>query len=174
YVLVGIGISLSQNWVTVLNQAGKGQIIDTYLAVAVASYVYYKLCTKLPDQAVTWLSGRFAMGFETATDIKSGVKTAAAVPAEVMGGIHRVAGMARAFGAADQAAKATLALQDKKETQWNVAGETIKTLGAAWKQEKWNKTVEGTLGGKMAKDIAAGLDTEATTKSDDDSGDFSI
>ena len=169
YMLVGIGMSLSQNWVTVLGQANKDKIIETYMAVAVASYVYYKLCTKLPDQAVSWLTGRISMGFETASDVKGAIKTVAAAPAAVKSmaikmaaGAAGIQGMNKAVAAAGQVAKAKLDSEGKEANSLNTGMETIKTLGAAQKVE-WDKKVDGTKGGKLAQNV---LDTIPKPKKD--------
>ena len=105
------------------------------------------------------------MGFDTAADVKAGIKAVAAIPAAATSAAQRVAGMAKALSTASQAAKSTLASQGKKDNGFNSAGKTIKTLGAAWKNEKWDKKVDETLGGKMAKDIS---ENSPTTSSRED------
>ena len=124
YVIVGLGMSLSQNWVTILNQANKDQIINTYMALAVASYVYFKLCTKLPDQAVSWLTGRMSMGFDTVSDVKgavnsvthgavNSVKEVVKIPGVIQGAIANAQGNSRAYDAAKQKVSADLQSQGK-------------------------------------------------------------
>ena len=77
YILIGLGLGLAKTWPQNVpnTTSGSGTIIDYDIGVALSAYVYYKLCMKLPDQAVSWLTGRLAMGFDTATDVKAAVKT---------------------------------------------------------------------------------------------------
>lgn len=175
-VLIGIGMNLSQNWVTTLNQSTKDQVISTYMAVVLAAYVYYKLCIKVPDQAVSWLTGRLSMGFDTAADVKEAVNTTRKVAVgAVTGGVSLMAGvqgMSKAVSLATGVAKSKIAADGKKETPFNTGWETIKTLGEASKVE-WEKKVDETKGGKLAKNILATIPkpkkiTTRKTKKDPD------
>lgn len=160
YILVGLGVQLSQGWIQLITDSSWTKALDNNIAIGLASYVYYKICLKLPDQAVTWLTGRLAMGFDVTTDIKGAVKTVASLPAGVnkikdyaLEKAHQFAGNSKAVHAAQNTARINLGNQGKELTRANMAEETIKTLGSAWKRETWDKKVDETTGGKMAKDI---------------------
>ena len=65
-------------------------------------------------------------------------------------------GNAKAQNAANQVATANFAAQGKTPSPQDIQRETIKTLGEAkkeMKQEEWDKIVDGTEGGKLAKNI---------------------
>jgi len=160
YILVGVGIGLAQNWAQVLDQAPPGHIIDDYIAVMMSTFVYYKLCVKLPDQAVSYLTGRLSMGFDSASSVTAAMKGAVKIAAGAVGGAAGIAGMSKAVGAASQVAKTTLESQGKKANVLNTGMETIKTLGEANKevrQEAWDRKVDDTKGGKLAKNILAAV-----------------
>jgi len=156
YILVGLGIGLAQNWAQILDQAPEGHIIDDYIAVMMSTFVYYKICLKLPDQAVSYLTGRLSMGFDSAASVNAAVKSVAKIPAVATTITAGIQGAGIAVGIAKQAAKTSLESQGKKESAFNVGIETIKTLGAAnkaVKQEAWDRKVNDTTGGKIAKKI---------------------
>ncbi len=73
YILVGIGAGLTQHWSRILDHVPPDQIMEYYVAVIMASFVYYKLCQKLPDQAVVYLTGRFPMNYDTASTVHSAI-----------------------------------------------------------------------------------------------------
>jgi type IV secretion system protein TrbL len=156
YILIGLGLGLAKTWPQNVpnTTGGLGAIIDYDIGVALSAYVYYKLCLKLPDQAVSWLTGRLSMGFETASDVKTAVKTVIKTPAVAAGAVAGIQGMGKAVSVASQVAKTTLESQGKKANLLNTGMKTIKTLGAAEKVE-WDKKVDETKGGKLAKDILA-------------------
>ena len=166
YILVGIGVGLTTTWSQVLNNASLGQLIDYDIAVCLSTYIYYKLCVKLPDQAVSWLTGRLSMGFDSAASVNAATRVAAKVVAGTVGGTAGIVGMGKAVRVASQAAKTTLESQGKKANLLNTGMETIKTLGAAneaVKQEAWDRKVNDSKGGKIAKNI---LDNIPTTNQD--------
>jgi hypothetical protein len=47
--------------------------MEYYIAVIMASFVYYKICQKVPDQAVVYFTGRLSMNFDTASTIHSAI-----------------------------------------------------------------------------------------------------
>ena len=65
-----------------------------------------------------------------------------------------IQGISKAVSTANQVARTTLASQGKKANPLNTGWETVKTLGAAKKVE-WDKKVDDTKGGKLAKNILA-------------------
>ena len=165
YILVGLGIGLAQNWAQILDQAPEGHIIDDYIAVMMSTFVYYKICLKLPDQAVSYLTGRLSMNFETASTIHSAItktregivgtiKNVKAAGAGLEGISAGIQGMSKAVSTARKVGEASLAGQGKKVNLESVGIEAIKTLGAAAKVE-WDKEVDETRGGKLAKNILA-------------------
>jgi len=184
YILVGLGVGLAQTWSQVVINAPWQKVLDYDIAVCLSTYIYYKLCLKLPDQAVSWLTGRFPLSFETAPSVNAAVKGAFKVAAGAVGGAAGIAGMSKAVGVASQVVKTTLASQGKKENLLNTGWETIKTLGAAnkaVKQEEWDRKVADTKGGKIAKNILDSIpkpkkNTKKSAKTDIKDGpeDFSI
>ncbi|MBF0570765.1 MAG: P-type conjugative transfer protein TrbL [Candidatus Omnitrophica bacterium] len=160
YILVGIGAGVSSHWTKILDNIPIGQIIEYYIAVIMASLVYYKICQKLPDQAVVYFTGRLSMNYETASTINAVVKDVAKIAKSAVGGVPAIVGMTKAVGAARQAVKTSLESQGEKDNPLNTGFEIIKTLGAAKqevKQEAWDRKVSDTMGGKMAKDILDGI-----------------
>ena len=161
YILIGLGLGLAKTWPQNVpnTTSGLGAIIDYDIGVALSAYIYYKLCLKLPDQAVSWLTGRLSMGFDAAASVNTVVKEAVKVVKVTKGvleGTPEREGMRKAVGAADQLAKTTLVGQGKKANFLNTGWETIKTLGEARsevKQEAWDRKVDDSEGGKMAKYI---------------------
>jgi type IV secretion system protein TrbL len=165
YILVGIGAGLTKNWSQILDNVPIGQIIEYYIAVIMASFVYYKICQKLPDQAVVYLTGRFPMNYDTSSSINAVLKETFKMAKGAVGGLPGIVGITRAVSTAGQSAKVTLDAQGKKENLLNTGLETIRTLGAARtevKQEEWDRKINDTQGGKMAKFI---LDTTPKTNS---------
>jgi type IV secretion system protein TrbL len=182
YILVGIGAGLTKNWSQILDNVPIGQIIEYYVAVIMASFVYYKICQKLPDQAVVYLTGRFPMNYDTASSINAALKETFKMAKGAAVGLPGIVGITKAVSAANQSAKVTLEGQGKKGNLLNTGLETIKTLGAARtavKQEEWDRKVNDTQGGKMAKNISDNMpkiDTQTGTKTDpnNDLVDYSI
>jgi type IV secretion system protein TrbL len=184
YILVGLGVELAQGWSQVVINAPWQKVIDYDIAVCLSTYIYYKLCVKLPDQAVSWLTGRLAMGFDAAAEVKAVVRTMVKIPAAAAGAVAGIQGMSKAVSVANQVAKTTLESQGKKTNLENTEAEVIRTLGAAGKVE-WEKKVDETKGGKLAKNILATIpkpkkvtrrSTKKDTKTDsnNDSTDYTI
>lgn len=187
YVLVGVGAGLTRNWSQILDNVPIGQTMEYYVAVIMASFVYYKICQKLPDQAVVYFTGRLSMNFDTASTIHSAItktkegitgtiKNAKAVAGGVQGMKAGIEGMGKAISTASQIGRANVISQGKPANFENVGWETIKTLGAA-AQVEWEKKVDDTQGGKLAKNILATIPkpkpvTKKTTP--DDSTDYNI
>jgi type IV secretion system protein TrbL len=160
YILVGLGVGLAQTWSQAVVNAPWPQVLDYDIAVGLATYIYYKLCLKVPDQAVSWLTGRLSMGFETNTDVKGAVqgvikgvlhtsKMAGAIPGNIRGFVAEGQGKARAYEAARQVASSKFDAEGKKASEQEINKEAIKTLGEA----KWKKIVDDTDGAKLAKSI---------------------
>ncbi len=156
YILVGLGIGLANNWAQILDQAPKGHIIDDYIAVMMSTFVFYKLCIKLPDQAVSYLTGRLSMGFDAAASVNAAIKGVPKVAAGAVGVVAGFQGMGKAISMASQVGKTNVESQGKKANFGNIGFEAIKTLGAASKVE-WDKKVGETKGGKLAKNILASI-----------------
>ncbi len=160
YILVGIGAGLAQSWSQVIKNASIGQIIDYDIAVCLSTFIYYKLCIKIPDQAVSFLTGRLSMGFDSAASVNAVVKGIAKIPAAAVGLSAGVEGISKAVSVAGQLAKTSLESQGKKDNLLNSGWETVKTLGEAnkeIKQEAWDRKVDDTRGGKIAKNIMSKL-----------------
>jgi type IV secretion system protein TrbL len=180
YVLVGIGAGLTRNWSVILDNVPIGQIMEYYVAVIMASFVYYKICQKLPDQAVVYFTGRLSMNYDTASSVNAVVKDTVRIAKGIVGGIPGIVGMSKAVSTANQAARTTLESQGKKENLINAGWQTIKTLGAAStavKQEEWDRKVNDSEGGKIAKNITDSIsnpEKSATKDIKDDAMDYSI
>jgi len=160
YILVGIGMGFAQNWTHIMDQVTEGQIIEYEIALGMSSFVFFKLCQKLPDQAVVYLTGRLAMNYDTASSLHAAVKGAAAVATGLatksVAMAASIQGNAKAADAARQAVSANFQAQGKTATPQEIQDEAIKTLGAArrdFKQQEWDKKVDETQDGKIAKTI---------------------
>ena len=168
YILVGIGAGLSKNWSQDLDHVPIGQVMEYYVAVIMASFVYYKMCQKLPDQAVVYLTGRMSMNYDIASSLHSAMtkthegftairKNLMAVSDGIQGVAADIQGNARARAAASQSAIASFQAAGKTPSLQDIQKEAIKTLGAAKKemqQEARDKIIDSTEGGKLAKKIA--------------------
>ena len=184
YILVGLGVGLTQGWSQVVTNAPWNQVLDYDIAVGLSAFVYYKLCTKIPDQAVSWLTGRLPIGFDSTSSVSGAVKGIAKIPAMATGMSAGIEGMTRAVSAAGQLAKTTLQSQGKKEDLLNTGWEAIKTLGEAnkeVKQEAWDRKVDDTKAGKIGKNILSkmpksseGANEDVKNDPNDDKIDFSI
>jgi len=168
--LIGIGGGLTNNWAQVLTHIPPNLDFQYYFAIVMATFVFYKLFQKLPDQATVYLTGRFPMNFDTASSVHSAItktregivgtyKNVKAVRAYMQDKTAEIQGMSKAIRTAIQVGKT------------NGIG-AIKTLGAAQKVE-WDKKVDETKGGKLAKDILATIPkpkktTKRNTKKDPD------
>jgi type IV secretion system protein TrbL len=159
YVLIGIGAGLTNTWANSLNNISDNLIFQYFFAMVMATYVFYMLCLKLPEQATVYFTGRFPMAFEAVPSLPDVVKDVNSLRKKaVEWGTGKVSGMqgdAKARSAASQVARMNLEAQGKTPTAQDIQKEAIKTLGAAKKIE-WEKKVDDTPGGKLAKDI---LDT---------------
>ena len=171
YILVGLGVGLANNWAQILDQAPQSQIIDDYIAVTLSTFIFYKLCIKIPDQAVSFLTGRLSMGFDSAASVNA----AMAIPSKTIEVAKKIAegykhvkdfstglatnmqGNAKAYDAAKQNVKDNFQAQGKTVGDQEIINATIKTLGEAKSQvnqEAWDKKVGDTLGGKILKNIS--------------------
>jgi type IV secretion system protein TrbL len=176
YILVGIGAGLTSHWSQILDNVPAGKIIEYYIAVIMASFVYYKICQKLPDQAVVYFSGRLSMTYDPAATIHAALtkthegfvaaqKTVMAAAAGIQGMTAGAQGNEKAGDAARQAAQADLEAQGKTPSPQDVRKEAIRTLGEAKKemrQAQWDKIVDDTEGGKLAKSILGTLPKKAS------------
>ena len=158
YILIGFGLGLAKTWPQNVpsTSSGLGSIIDYDIAVALSAFVYYKLCLKLPDQAVSWLTGRLPTTFDTTSSVNTAVKAMAKMPSAVVDTWAGAQGMGNAVGLANQAAKINLGNEGKQTSAMNMGKEMVKTLGAASKAE-WDKKVAETKGGKLAKNISGNM-----------------
>ena len=76
-------------------------------------------------------------------------KIAKDIPNKIEGSIANRQGNAKAYDAAMKVVNADLQAKGKTASQKDLEREALKTLGEA----KWNKVVNDTEGGKLAKDI---------------------
>ena len=161
YLMVGIGGGLTNTWINILSNIPPGQLIETYVAVIMATFVYYKLSLSLPEQAAGYLGGGLiinagkgpSLGAATAI---AGVGIAMGAKA-VMGMGANAFGTIKAWNTAGQVSKAS------GDKSW--AEGKIKTLGSAsiemakdgWKaaSEKWTNKVNETTPGKLAQKVVS-------------------
>ena len=174
YVLIGIGAGLTNNWAQTLDNIPFNLIFQYDFAVVMATFVFYILSQKLPEQAAVYFSGRFPMSFDTVPSLPDVVKGSFALSKKGVDlGTSMVAGIqgnAKASNAARQAASASLEAQGKTPSPQDIQKEAIRTLGEAKKELKqaaWDKIVDDTEDGKLAKSI---LDNIPTSKEDPKQG----
>lgn len=160
YVLVGIGSGLTTHWAQTLDNIHLNYIFQYQFAVVMATFVYYVLCQKLPEQATVYFTGRFPMGFNAVPSLPDVVKGAFHLEKQAKDAHTKseagMQGYTKASNAARQAAIASFQTQAKTPTTEELQNETVKTLGAARmaeKQVEWDKVVDDTEGGKIAKNI---------------------
>ena len=170
YILIGIGAGLTNTWAGSLKNISDNLIFQYFFAIVMATYVFYMLCQKLPEQATVYFTGRLPMTFDIVPSLPDVAKGVGAVPKHVYevgkrtydgykkvkdfatGAVAARQGESKARDAAIQVARMNLESQGKSPSPQDIQQEAIKTLGAAKKVE-WDKTVDDTLGGKLAKDI---------------------
>ena len=174
YVLIGIGAGLTNNWAQTLDNIPFNLIFQYDFAVVMATFVFYILSQKLPEQAAVYFTGRFPMSFDTVPSLPDVVKGSFALSKKGVDlGTSMVAGIqgnAKASNAARQAASASLEAQGKTPSPQDIQKEAIRTLGEAKKEMKqaaWDKIVDDTEDGKLAKSI---LDNIPTSKEDPKQG----
>lgn len=172
-VLIGIGGGLTDSWASYLNNIPNNNLIFQYFfATVMATFVFYMLCQKIPAQAAVYLTGRLSMSYDAVPSLPDIVKGTIKAKDYIKDkGTKIVAGMqgnAKAYDAANQAAKAMFQVQGKVAGDQDIINETIKTLSKAnkdFKQAAWDKVVDDTKGGKIAKNILANIPTaNADTK----------
>ncbi len=160
YVLVSIGSGLTANWAQTLDNIPLNETFQYQFAIVMATFVYYVLCQKLPEQATVYFTGRFPMGFNVVPSLPDIVKGAyrlgkQADEAHTKSEAGRQ-GYDKASDAARQAAIASFQAQGKTASSQEIQNETVKTLGEArkaMKQAEWDKEVDDTEGGKIAESI---------------------
>jgi P-type conjugative transfer protein TrbL len=152
YVLISIGFGLTNHWEQTLDHIRANLTLQYNFAVVMATFVFYMLCKKLPEQATVYFTGRFPMSFEPVPSLPEVVKGALALPKKVAELKVGIQGHAKASSAARQAAMASFAAQGKTASEEDLRKQAIKTLGEA-KQAAWDKKVDETEGGKLAKSI---------------------
>jgi P-type conjugative transfer protein TrbL len=160
YVLVSIGSGLTNNWAQTLNNIPNNEIFQYQFAVVMATFVYYVLCQKLPEQATVYFTGRFPMGFNVVPSLPDVVKGAFHFGKQASE-LHtkseaNVQGYTKAYDAAKQSVVSNFQAQGKTASPQEIQQQTIKTLGEARqsiKQVEWNKVVDDTEGGKIAINI---------------------
>jgi len=160
YLLIGIGSGLANNWVNTLVNVSGDKLIEAYIAVIMATFVYYKISLTLPEQAAGYLSG----GLSINTGIGAGLAAAAAVTGAgiygawkgIAGTRAKMEGAKRAWSAASQAAPKNSPSSNPIAKAIDNFGSTIKTLGDAdnkIQQERWDSHIDSTYSGKLAQKI---------------------
>jgi len=170
YVLIGIGAGLTNNWAHTMDNIPFNQTLQYNFAIVMATFVFYMLCKKLPEQAAVYLTGRMSINYEAIPSLPDVVKGSFSMGkkvGEIATGIKAgIQGDAKANSAARQAATASFTAQGKTPTPQDIQMESVKTLGEArkaMKQADWDKVVDATQDGKVAKSIL-----DSIPKSEDD------
>lgn len=186
YIMIGLGMGFANQWPQILGKAYDhafpGSVVldwhpilflDEALAVMIAAFIYWRLCVKVPDHAVSYLTGRLPTSFDAGTSvgalfrgtgsaIKKGVKEINA--ARAVHGLNKQ-GYRLAQDAARQSTVQYFQKQNKLPTEQEFNAHVIKTLGEAKRQVReaaLNKKLDETPGGKMAQEILKNSGT--TTK----------
>jgi len=173
YMLIGIGLSLTNGWASLVASAPPDKMIETYVAVVMATFVYYMLCLRLPDIASSMLSGSFSLGFGAGdANVRSVLMGGAAVAAGMVamgkagGGAvaTHVVGSARAWtasktltqnqGATNGATRTLGAAKNMVQAAGAVAADWAKTQARSF-ISKADTTYPGTLGQKIKERHAA-------------------
>lgn len=157
YVLIGIGSGLTSKWAQAPAGMPLGLTFQYDFAVAMATYVFYMLCLKLPEQAAVYFTGRMPMNFDPIPPLPAVVKGTYSLGKKAGDWVDKKAvgiqGNIMAQNAANQVAKMNLEAQGKTPSPQDIREEAIRTLGEA-KKVQWVKGIEeGTEGGKLAKII---------------------
>lgn len=165
YLLVGIGGALTSQWADLLNHIPKGQVIETYIAVMMAAFVYYKLCLTLPEQATSYLAGGLAISPGQPPSIGKAALVGAAGVAfggkSLMGLGANVHGAAKSWGTVSQAAKTT---GEGRIKTLNTAAVGMFKDGMDEMKGKWESKVNDTFAGKFAQRTAKVSDEKANVK----------
>lgn len=166
YLLVGIGGGLINTWQNQLSNIPAGQQIETYVAVIMAVFVYYKLCLTLPEQAAGYLSGGLTLN--TDKGLSAGGAAALAGLA-AFGTVKGLAGMAAGLHGTQKVVSKAIkysALDKATAPKGTKVDGPIKTLHSAASkliQERWDEKVDKTTGGRMAQKIM-GVDDKKKPK----------
>ena len=167
YLLVGIGSGLTSHWAQTLDNIPNNEIFQYQFAVVMATFVYYVLCQKLPEQATVYFTGRFPMGFNVVPSLPDVVKGAIHLGKQAGDAYTQskadVQGYEKAYTAATQAAESSFQAQGRNATPQEIHQEAIKTLGEArqeLQQADWGKVVDDTEGGKIAQNIIENIPPE--------------
>jgi len=162
YVLVSIGSGLTNQWAQTLDNIPLNETFQYQFAVVMATFVYYVLCQKLPEQATVYFTGRFPMGFNVVPSLPDVIKGTFHLGKQANEFYTKSKasqeGNEKAYDAARQAVVQNLQVQGKPLDQREIQKEAIKTLGEAKreiKQAEWDKVVDATEGGKAADIIPA-------------------
>ncbi len=168
YLIIGIGGGLTATWTNTLNNVPPASLIPSYFAVMVASYTYWALVTKLPDQAVGYLAGGHSVNFgqnnvgltaATAT-VGMAVKGYNFAREKITQKVTAMAGEKLAKDTATAFAKQELSSGGKKPTNKQINDFVTKTMGEARrsvKEEQWSTKVSKTNEGQVAQKIQAAM-----------------
>ena len=176
YLIVGMGGGLTATWVNTLNNVTTGtQVIPAYIAVMVASYTYWVLVTKLPDQAVGYLAGGSGINFGqnnvglTAAAAAGGLAVSGYnfARAKITQKVTAMAGEKLAKDTATAFAKQELSAGGEKPTGKQINDFVTKTMGEAKrsvKEEQWSSKVSKTNEGQVAQKIQAAMEKAAQAR----------
>lgn len=177
YLLVGLGGGLTKTWSTQLQNVSSGNTLELFIAIIMASFVYYSLCISVPDMAATYLTGNVSMN----TGRGMGIGTAAvmagaglfAVGKTVMKGAEGIVGFTRSVNAANNSAINQTKKDGSDSNAFKTSFLAVKTLGSASAKtvvddlkgqlENWDSKVNTTFGGRVAQKIKNQETTQNTS-----------
>ncbi|MDE2026999.1 MAG: type IV secretion system protein [Candidatus Omnitrophica bacterium] len=163
YLLVGIGMALASTWVQILNNVKTDtQLIEAFISLIMATFVYYKICLTLPEQATSYLAGGMAINPGSGPGIMA---TTAAVGAGIWGVRQwqkntevKMEGMTKAYRTAAQTVDSNKSFGKGVAGRIDRFGEILKTLGSADDQiqkQRRDAKVDKTYPGQVAQKVEA-------------------
>lgn len=162
YLMVGIGMGLANNWVNVLSNVNGSGLIEAFIAVIMATFVYYELCMKLPEQAASYLGGGMVINPGSGPGVMA---TAAAIGGGIWGTLKlktnmeaKMEGMTKAYRTAAKTVDSNKSFGKGVDGRVDRVGEIFKTLGSADNQiqkQSWDARVDKTYGGQVAQKVEA-------------------
>ncbi len=159
YVVVSIGNNLTDGWLILLSQVKPETMIETYLSITMATFIFYMLSLRLPDMASGFFTAQSSFGFSSNDATVRSVIQGGAVVAATMASFGQ--GMGGSVATAIGMKKAVDAAQES--TGKSGLGETLNTLTKAAKSrifEKIDAAALKTSPGRLSMKIKSEKDQE--------------
>ncbi len=167
-LIVAIGETISPAWADIIRNSPKAQLMNAYLSVLGAAFVYYFLALRIPDMAANLLTGTFAMGFtQPVGSALSGLAVGSAYGGGALAqGMSNVAtGASNTYTGGRSALREAASVGFKQDNMKGTSGvkkaitgtaNTLNTLRTASKDLKTlqtNEAIGKTSGGQLANHI---------------------